>query len=172
MTEIEAVIAYEEYLRNERGYSEYTVINYMNDINDYREFLKKNKFKDIFSISQTISRYYLTYLNKDLKLKATSIQRKLSSVRGFYKFLMKENLVSTNYFQDVASPKKEKVLPEYLFDEQIDKLLDSIDTQTEIGKRDYALIELMFATGMRVSEVVSVKLKEPPPCSIQHGPSG
>lgn len=160
MTELEAVLDYERYLKSERGFSNYTVINYMDDINEYRKFLSDNKFGNVFDITQNIARYYLSFMNKDLNYKPSSVSRKLSSLRGFYKYLMREKIVNVNYFSEISSPKKDVTLPKYLFDEELDKLIDSIDVSTSTGKRDVALLELMYATGVRVSEVCSIKLSD------------
>lgn len=160
MNEVEAVLAFEEYLKSERCYSNYTVINYMNDINEFRGFLKDNSFGDVFHISPTIARYYLTFMNRQLNYKPTSVSRKLSSIRSFYKYLMSRELCDNNYFTEVNAPKQDKTLPKYLFEEEIDNLIDSIDVSTALGRRNHALIELMYATGMRVSEVCSIKLQD------------
>lgn len=160
MNELEAVLDYERYLKNERGFSNYTVINYMDDINEYRKFLSDNKFGNVFEVTQNVARYYLSFMNKDLNLKPSSVSRKLSSLRGFYKYLMREKIVNVNYFSEISSPKKDVTLPRYLFDEELDKLIDSIDVSTSTGKRDVALLELMYATGVRVSEVCSIKLSD------------
>lgn len=160
MNELEAVLNYERYLKNERGFSNYTVINYMDDINEYRKFLSDNKFGNVFEVTQNVARYYLSFMNKDLNLKPSSVSRKLSSLRGFYKYLMREKIVNVNYFSEISSPKKDVTLPRYLFDEELDKLIDSIDVSTSTGKRDVALLELMYATGVRVSEVCSIKLSD------------
>lgn len=160
MTELEAVLNYERYLKTERGFSNYTVLNYMNDIAEYRKFLLDNKFGDVFDISQNVARYYLSFMNKELNFKASSVSRKLSSLRGFYKFLMAEKIVDINYFSEVNSPKGDKTLPKYLFDEELDKLIESVDVKSATGKRDVALLELMYATGVRVSEVCSIRIMD------------
>ena len=103
MTELEAVLNYERYLKTERGFSNYTVLNYMNDIAEYRKFLLDNKFGDVFDISQNVARYYLSFMNKELNFKASSVSRKLSSLRGFYKFLMAENARGDLPFQSAAA---------------------------------------------------------------------
>lgn len=160
MTEIDAVLSYERYLRNERGFSNYTVLNYINDINDFRKFLFDNDFGNALEITPNIARYYLSYMNKEMNFKASSVSRKLSSLRGFYKFLMAEKIVEINYFSEVNSPKGDKSLPKYLFDEELDKLIESIDLNTAIGKRDHAILEVMYATGVRVSELCAIRLMD------------
>ena len=160
MTELEVVLNYERYLRNERGFSNYTVLNYINDVNDFRKFLLDNGFGSCLEISQNVARYYLSYMNKEVSFKASSVSRKLSSLRGFYKFLMAEKIVDINYFSEVSSPKGDKTLPKYLFDEELDKLIESIDLSTATGKRDHAILEVMYATGVRVSELCTIRLMD------------
>ena len=92
--------------------------------------------------------------------KETSIARKLSSLRSFYKFLMVENHVSVNIFNEVSAPKKPKKLPEQLYPEEIQEMFNSIDVTTVLGRRNYAVLELLYGTGVRVSELCGIKMTD------------
>jgi len=149
---------YYKYLKNERSYSEHTILNYINDIKEFVDFLKANSFPDFLNISTNIPRYFLAYLNQ--KYAPRSVARKLSSLRGFYNFLLREEKVDKNVFLDTANPKIEKRLPKLVYDEEIEKMFEAIDTTTAIGKRDYALLEILYGTGLRVSEFTSLRLQD------------
>ena len=159
MDELDAIYMFKDYIENERGYSSYTVLNYINDINDFRDFLKENDFGDIFSIEQIHTRYYKSYLNKK-NYKSRSIARKMSSLRSFYKFLLAEKMVKVNLFAEVTSPKIERNLPKQVYPQEIEAIFNAIDKTTVIGKRDNALLELLYGTGIRVSELCSIKVSD------------
>ena len=159
MDEISAISKYEEYLVNERNYSPYTVLNYINDITEFREFLNTNELGTIFKIKQNVTRYYLYHLNKQ-NFKASSISRKMSSLRGFYRFLLAEGLVDNNVFQEISSPKLDKTLPKQIYYNEIDDIFNSIDVTNTIGIRNLALVELLYGTGIRVSELCSMKVSD------------
>lgn len=159
MTENEAVLKYEEYLETERNYSFYTVSNYIKDIEEFRSFLSSNELGSLFKIKQNVTRYYLFHLSKE-NYKSRSIARKMSSLRGFYRFLLAEGLVDNNVFQEVTSPKIDKSLPKQIYYNEIDEIFNSIDVSTTIGIRNYALVELLYGTGIRVSELCSMKVSD------------
>lgn len=150
---------FREYLINERNYSEYTVLNYLNDINEFEEYLKSNKLGTLATVKQNYTRYYLSYLF-DKGYKPRSIARKMSSLRSFYRFLEREGYIKNNVFKDVSSPKLDKTLPKFLYSEELDSLFESINIASDIGKRDYALLELLYGTGMRVSEFCGLKIND------------
>lgn len=159
MTDIEIKDAYKDYLEVERGYSEYTLLNYINDIDEFMMYLAKNKFKGVCNCTVNIARFYLMYLNGK-KYKPTSIARKLSSLRGFYRFMVSEGYVKMNIFNEVNSPKKGKLLPKQLYVDEIEAMFDSIDCKTVIGMRNYCLLEMLYDTGMRVSEICNLELTD------------
>lgn len=145
-----------KYIQNERKYSEYTVSNYNKDILEFETFLTENKFGDLLNPFGSSSRYYTSHLNEHYK-KPRSVARKLSSLRSFYKFCTREGYIQSNPFTNISSPKLDKTLPKFLYEEEIEALFDSIDTSTILGIRDYALLEFMYGTGVRVSELCSIK---------------
>lgn len=148
-----------DYLKNEKNYSEFTITSYMNDINEYNNFIIMENYKSLVDLTPNISRQYLTYLNSK-KFSKRSVARKMSSLRSFYRYLERNNKVDVNYFQNITSPKIDKTLPKFLYLEEIEELFNSINTNTSIGKRDYALLELLYGTGIRVSEFCNIKLSD------------
>lgn len=148
-----------DYLKNEKNYSDYTITSYMNDINEFNNFVIVEGYKSLVDLTPNISRQYLTYLNTK-RFSKRSVARKMSSLRSFYRYLERNGKVDVNYFQNTSSPKIDKSLPRFLYLEEVEELFDSINTSSAIGKRDYALLELMYGTGIRVSEFCSIKLTD------------
>lgn len=149
---------YLEYLKVERKYSNKTIISYKDDLIEYNEFLGNN-FTDILNISNEITHKYMKYLY-DRGITKSSISRKLSSIRGLYNYLIREDLLEDNYFNKIPNPKHEIYLPKFLKEEELDKLFSSCTNNTPIEERDTLIIELLYATGIRVSELVNIKVKD------------
>lgn len=146
------------FLKNQRNYSKYTLINYKKDLDEYNIFLKENNFK-YNNMNYKDSKKYLIFLNNK-KYKKTSISRKLSSLRTFYKYLVLNNYCSNNPFILVSSPKKEKRIPKFINYEGIDEIFKIPNLKTKEGQRERVIIELLYDTGIRVSELVNIKLKD------------
>ena len=144
-----------EYLQVVKKHSENTIINYRVDLSEFNEYMNNNLLKitkdDVFN--------YLKHLY-DNNISKSSISRKLSALRSFYNYLLKKEIVSVNYFENVKNPKKDSSLPKFVKDEDIDKMFLIPDTRTWIGKRNLLIIRMLYATGLRVSELVSIKLKD------------
>ena len=147
-----------KYLDAELNFSEATIKSYKLDLADFFSFLKKSNI-DYKSIDRYGVREYLKYLgNKNLK--NSSIARRISSIRSFYNYLLLQGIVSKNIFKSIRNPKIERKLPNYLNYEEIESILDNIDTSTKEGLKRRLMIELLYATGVRVSEFASIKLKD------------
>lgn len=151
-----------EFLENieyQRGYSENTIVNYEKDIDEFILFLKKDGITKLNNVDYSIVKDYLMELyNK--KYSRNSVSRKLSSLRSFFKFLHAKNKINMNPFNLVSSPKKEKRLPKFLYNDDIERIFDIPDTTKPLGQRDYLILELLYDTGIRVGELVSIKLKD------------
>lgn len=145
------------YLGNERGLALNTLESYSRDLRQYQEFLEKGGSETLESASQSTIVAYLMYLRKQGKATAT-IARRLAALKAFYHFLIKENLVDKDPTDSLASPKLERKLPKVLTVEEVDRLLAKPDTRTPHGLRDKAMLELLYATGIRVSELTSLNL--------------
>lgn len=153
----EYITKFIEYLNFEKKYSDYTISSYEKDLDDYIKYLNDKKLKyDKLEYKDVVD--YIIYL-KGKKLEATSVNRHLSSIRSFYKYLIDNKITNSNPFKLVRGPKKEKKLPNYL---QYDEFVDLINTcdETPLGIRNRMILELLFATGVRVSELVSIKLTD------------
>lgn len=149
---------YLEYLRVVKKYSEKTIISYYDDLILYNEFLG-NKFINILDINYDTVKEYMKYLYS-LNIGKSSISRKLSSIRGLYNYLLKEDLVKDNYFNKISNPKKDNYLPKFLKDDELNKLFSVCKYDTAINQRNSVIIELLYATGVRVSELVNIKLSD------------
>lgn len=152
------ILNFLKYLKYERGYSKNTIINYEKDINEFILFLDENNLNFKTLTYQNI-RPYLMKLH-DLKYERSTISRKISSLRSFYKYLSKENIVKDNPFLLVSLPKKDKKLPSFLYYNELEDLFDIPDMNTPLGQRNRLIIELLYATGIRVGELVNIKLDD------------
>ena len=147
-----------EYLEVIKKCSSYTIENYQRDIIEFNDYLEDNKYK-IDKIDYDVVKKYLLYLY-DKKLSRSSISRKLSSLRSFYKYLENEYNIINDYFSDINNPKKEKSLPKFIKDSDLDKMFLSINKDTVLGQRNLLILELLYASGIRVSELVNLKLSD------------
>lgn len=150
---------YKDYLKYQKNYSDYTILNYENDILEYLGFIQRENL-DFKTVEYSDLRFFLMYLKDEKKDDNTSINRKLSSLRGFYKFLANEGIVKSNVFSLVNGPKKSKKLPHYFEYNELEELFKVPDVFTPIGQRDALLLEMLYATGVRVGELVHIKVKD------------
>lgn len=149
---------YLEYLKVVKKYSDNTILSYYDDLVEYNEFIQNN-FSDIININYDIVKEYMKYLY-ERGISKNTISRKLSSIRGLYNYLVRENIITINYFDRVSNPKKDLYLPKFLKDEELDKIFSVCDYNTPVNQRDALIIELLYATGLRVSELVNIKIKD------------
>lgn len=147
---------FEKYLINERKYPNNTVISYMNDLNNYNDYINENKL-NYKTINKDQIRGYLKHLDS-LNRSKSSISRNLSALRNFYSYLININIIDNNPFKSIRNPKKDKKLPNFLQNDELKTIFDSIDMSTSLGLRNRLIIELLYATGIRVSELTSLKL--------------
>lgn len=147
-----------EKLKYEYNYSDLTINGYDYEITKFLDYLNDNHL-DYKKINIDMIRNYLKYLDS-LKYKKNSISKNLSSLRSYYKFLTEEKVVLTNPFKNISNPKKDKKLPDFLNYEEINKLFDSADTKTPLGLRNRCILELLYDTGIRVSELVNLKIND------------
>ena len=151
--------SYLEYLKYQKNYSDYTIKNYSHDIIEYLNYLEREalSFSDV---EYSDIRFYLMYLKDEKKDNNTSINRKLSSLRGFYKYLANNGLVKSNVFSLVNGPKRSKKLPRYFEYNELEELFKVPDIRTDLGQRDSLLLEMLYATGVRVGELVNIKVSD------------
>ncbi len=147
-----------DYLKIEKNYSLYTSKNYKIDINEFKDYLKKENMNYLKVDYDFIKGYLMELYNRNLS--RNSVARKLSSLRSFYKFLFNNDLINTNPFKYVSTPKKEKRLPKYLGVEELEVIFNIPNLNTPLGQRDKLILEVLYATGIRVSELVNIKLND------------
>jgi integrase/recombinase XerC len=144
-----------EYLLVIKKHSDNTIRNYEADLKSFYEFNNE----DILKINRDIVNSYLKNLY-DNNVSKSSIARHLSSLRTFYNYLVKKEYIDINYFINIKNPKKDNHLPKFVKDNDIDKMFQVPDTRTWIGKRNLLIIRMLYATGVRVSELVNIKLDD------------
>ena len=137
------------YLEVERNFSEYTIVSYASDILSFLIWLDNVPCDEVKH--QTIKEYII-YLQKFDYSKAT-LARKIAAIRSFYRYLHRERIVEINPALAIHTPKKDKKLPKFLTDEEVEKILDNVKIDTPSGYRNRVILEVLFATGMRISEL-------------------
>lgn len=143
-----------KYLKIIKKHSEYTITNYQKDLIELYNFNN-----NILKLSEKDRDEYLEYLYKK-KLNRNSISRKLSSIRSFYNYLKEENLIKENYFNEIKNPKKESTLPKYAKDNDLEKMFTIFNNETPLGQRNTLILETLYATGIRVGELVNIKVND------------
>jgi tyrosine recombinase XerC len=148
------------YLRAERNYSPHTIAAYEDDLRQFADFLQRHYSDRSYSIQDVDQITIRLFLGDCLEqgLSKRSIARKLACVKSFFKYLQKTKAVSLNPAVNVATPKLEKRLPQYLDEECVAELMKQPDTTTTLGKRDAAILELFYSTGIRLSELINLQL--------------
>lgn len=140
------------YLRVVKKDSDYTLLNYREDLMELYDFNT-----DLLNIDDGYVSEYLEYLYAK-GLSRNSISRKLSAIRSFYNYLVREDIVEVNYFKDIANPKRARSLPKYARDNDLEVMFNSFDLSLGLEQRNRLILELLYATGVRVSELVGIKL--------------
>ncbi len=162
-----------DFLSLEKGFAANTCRAYLHDVEDFLQYFMNNRAlpmtidgdgkhtdaSDIDAVSSLVIRGYLGQLHKQ-KIKKTSIARKISSIRTFFKFLEKHGVITENPAESVLTPKQEKPVPAYLTVDEVFRLLDSINTKTIGGKRNRAMLETLYSAGIRVSELVGLNVPD------------
>lgn len=154
----EKIKEYIDYLIKERNLSDNTIRNYQIDLTNYAEYVVINSL-DYLKISKDDVREYLKYLDK-IDLQNKSISRHLSALRSFYDYLVEYKNLEVNIFKLTKSPKWEQTLPNYLDYEDMQKLLDVFDLTKPKDVRNKFIIELLYSTGVRVGELVGIKVSD------------
>lgn len=145
-----------EYLDIEKNYSSETTKNYKDDLDKFYMYLKERNITE--TNYQTI-KAYIFYLHS-LKLSNKTISRKISSLRSYYKYLYKNKYIDNNPMILISNPKEEHYLPNYLNYSDLNELLSLPNKTTNLGLRDLLIIELFYSTGIRLSELVNIKIKD------------
>ena len=157
--QIDFLQGYITYLKAAQNVSPYTLRNYLSDLRNFFQFMEENDIPNLDAVDHTIIRQYLTQLQQQEIVKA-SVSRKLSAIRSLYRYLMREGLILSNPMASVSSPKLSKRLPSFLSPEEMERILETPDTSTPQGQRDKAILELLYSSGLRVSELVNLKTQQ------------
>ncbi|NLW24288.1 MAG: site-specific tyrosine recombinase XerD [Clostridia bacterium] len=146
-----------DYLLIERGLADNTIVSYEKDLQNFLQFLNKVSVKDLEKLEKEHILAYLVHLKK-MKRAAATIARRTAALKTFFNFLYQEGYIVNNLGENLEGPKKEKKLPDFLSVKEMDKLLAIPQLNTVQGVRDKAMLELLYATGMRVSELINLDL--------------
>lgn len=146
-----------DYLKIEKNASPYTIKFYNNDINGFLLFLQSEAVQNLKDVDYLVVRVFLTQLY-DKNLSRRSVARVLSCLRSFYSYLEREGLVKLNPFLHVNLPKQATHIPSFFYEEELAELFKVNDLTTPLGQRNQALLEVLYGTGIRVSECVGLKL--------------
>ncbi len=149
------IIDFERFLKYERNYSAHTVRAYMKDLTEFEEFLDNSSAEIEKVNSKIINLYSLNLYTKNSK---STVSRKLTTLRSFFDFMIRKGQIKQNPAKLVPLPKKEKELPVFLTVDEVFKLINSIDREDILPLRDLAIIELLYSSGLRVSELAGIKV--------------
>ncbi len=148
------------FLQTDKRLSDNTTNSYISDIRAYSVFLKK--YQNIYDVCDIEESHLVKYIQslKRKDIKATSINRKISSIKEFHKFLFNEKISDNDPSKFIETQKKPIKLPVVLSLEEVTKMINSIDTSSNLGKRDKAMLEILYGCGLRVSELITLKLTD------------
>ena len=150
---------YLHYLKIERGLSENTIQSYKRDLSQYLSFLDEKEISSWEQVDRYLVLDFLEFLRNEGKSSATII-RMVSSLRKFHQFLRQERMTDNDPMQHIDTPKKTQRLPKTLSIKEVEKIIESPDTNDALGIRDRAILEVMYATGLRVTELITLKLDD------------
>ena len=147
------------YLTVEKGLAKKTLEAYSHDLNRFLNYLQEKKIEDVLGVTKLDVRAFLLTL-KAKKLSNKTVVRNLVAIRTFFRFLTQEGKLESNPVEDLESPQLAKTLPEILSLQEVEQLLETPKPQTPLGIRDRSMLEMLYATGMRVSELVSLQMNQ------------
>ncbi len=155
-----AARGFEQYIRLEKGLSSNTVEAYMQDYNFFAHFILRQYDVAPTQVEQYMVERYLAHLFEDCNHAKSSQARKLSGVKSFYNYLLINDKIEQSPTELISTPKRTRYLPEVLSIEEVELIIDSIPLDTTKGKRDRAMLELLYSCGLRVSELTSLRLSD------------
>lgn len=149
---------YLEYLLYQRNYSQLTISGYKEDLLFYKDYVNSQN-KSLLEIDYAFIRKFYNYMDY-LKYSKNTISRKISAIRSFYKYLARNGYVAFNPFSLTNGPKKDKLLPKFLYYNELEELFNACDLNTFLGVRDRLILEMLYATGIRVGELEKIKIND------------
>lgn len=147
------------YLEVERGYSKKTIEAYSRDFHDFQVFLNDSGNPDFLKLDHRDVRVYLAYLN-DQNYSRNTISRKIASLRSFYQYLLREEVIEENPFTYVHLKKKTAKLPRFFYEKEMQALFDAVAGEKPLDLRNRSLLEVLYGSGLRVSECANLKLSD------------
>lgn len=147
------------YMKVTRNCSDYTIESYGNDLRGFLEFLEQEGITQLQQVTYLTVRSYLAKL-KSASLERSSISRKLSCLRSFFKFLSRNGILPNNPVQTVSTPRREHRLPRFMYQQETEILLNQPDCNDVVGLRDAAILELFYSCGLRLSELLNLKIDD------------
>lgn len=153
--------SFKNYLLIERNYADNTVISYLRDVKDFSDFITREQLaENLLGVKrERLGRHYLSYLDEHGYARK-SIARKISSLRVFYSYLVKQKMIDINIFETLETPKIPKKLPKIIQDDEIEHLFQSIDRLKPLGFRNYVILDLLFSCGLRASELIDMSIRD------------
>ncbi len=150
-----------DYITIQKNYSIHTVKGYQRDILDFHAFITSEELAPslIEATRERLARHFISHLDQK-NLSKKTIARKVSALRTFYDFLMKNHMIDVNIFESVEIPKIPKKLPSIINDDEMEMIFKSIDRMKPLGFRNYVMIDLLFSSGLRASELVDMSIKD------------
>ncbi len=153
------IAAFINYLSQDRQASYNTQISYERDLKKLKEYLVQQGITKVQAVSETTLNSYILFLEKEGKA-ASTVSRYIASFKGFFEYCLKHGVIASDPAERLKPPKVEKKYPQILTISETQKLMDGPDLQSDKGIRDRAMLELLYATGIRVSELISLKIKD------------
>lgn len=153
------IVNFMQYLSKEKELSNNTIESYSRDLRQFDDYLSENNLNDLITVNKTLIITYLMFLQKKGKSVAT-ISRNIASLRCFYQYILNEGLIGKDPTINLQSPKQEKKLPSILTPKEVEILLDQPDLDSSKGLRDKAMLELLYAAGIRVSELIALNVND------------
>ena len=154
----ESIDNFKDYITTIRNYSDYTETNYLLDLDNYEDYLKKHRLNYKHITYQDITNYN-KYLKEELNLSSSSLARHLSTLRSFYNYLLSEGEVDNNPFKLISTPKKPMKLPNYMKYNEFEEMINTCE-DNPLGIRNKCLLEVLFATGARIGELIKIKIDD------------
>lgn len=154
------IAAYLDHLQTVRAASPHTVKAYAEDMSQFAAFAEARGVTDPARVDTTLVRAFLADLTTNRELARTTVARKMASLRAFFRFLLRRGVVTTSPAQNIATPRRQTPLPKFLGEDAMDDLLAAPDASKPDGLRDRAILELLYASGMRASELVALDLND------------
>lgn len=155
----QSIVDFTDYLRNEKKSSENTVLSYARDLKGFCRFMKESGVLDPAKVNRTNVMAYVYELQKQRKA-GTTVSRNIASIRSFFQFLQRKGIVTENPAADLELPKVEKKVPEILSLDKVELLLEQPNGEEDKEIRDKAMLELLYATGIRVTELISLRVED------------